>query len=163
METIIKANSLLYPKVDGTIVDQKCVGETVVANGIVNPNNVCSSSDPETGEINITLTSGDRSQLMSPRGQEVDWIIAAVASDPDEQMAIVDEFMNFQREQKCDYNKELRGLAMHVMYRSISEAHWFAEHGHGKMTEAENLVKLASQIIKGEGRWEGVNKLMKQE
>ncbi len=85
----------------------------------------------------------------------IDWLVASAAASPDHQKALIDNFLERYQKTNDPYQKEKRGLAMHVMYRSISEGHWFAEHG--KAAKAENLVKLASQIINGEGIWQGVN------
>lgn len=155
LKQMIEANLPLYPHQNGNVDDRNLVGETVVVHGILNPNNIHKKLNPLTGSVDYTITGGDRAQLFGLRGQEIDWLVAASAASPDYQNRLLDEFLKLQKNRGRNYNKELRGLAMHVMYRSISEAHWFAEHG--KMAEAENLVKLASQIIKGEGRWEGVN------
>lgn len=161
LKNMIQSNLALYPHQDGTVdeADRDLVGETVVVHGVLNPNNIHKKLNPLTGSIDYTITGGDRAQLYGLRGQTVDWLVAASAASPDHQNRLLDEFLKLQKRRGRDYDKELRGLAMHVMYRSISEAHYFAEQG--KMAEAENLVKLASEIVKGQGRWKGVNNPMK--
>lgn len=47
-----------------------------------------------------------------------------------------------------------RALAMHTLYRAVSEASWFAK---SKPAELSNLAKLSYDIMTGNGLWQGVN------
>ena len=150
LEEMVRNNLALYPHQDGTVDDSKLAGELVVVHGTLSPGNIHRKLDPETGTAQYTITGGDRSQLYGHRGQMIDWLVSSCASSPDHQKALIDEFIKLHPDEK-----ERRGLAMHVMYRSIMEAPWFA--GQGKEAEARNLIQLANNILNAKDVWVGVN------
>lgn len=155
LESMIRNNLSLYRHQNGEIDDLNLVADTVVVHGTLNPDQIHIRQD-STGKINYTITGGDRAQLYGLRGQMIDWLVSGCAASPEHQNALIDEFMKIQKEQGRDEMKELRGLAMHVMYRCISETPWFVKEG--KITEARNLVKMTQDILQGNGIWEGVNR-----
>lgn len=158
--TMITNNLDLYPHQDGSFSgkDPKLLGKMVVTHGTLYPGQIHKKNDSETGEIVYMITGGDRSQLYGLRGQTIDWLVASAAASPDHQKALIKEFIK-----RYPDEKERRGLAMHVMYRCISEVPWFVKNG--KIEEAKNLVKLTHDILIGdgsdwEGAWNGVNTSM---
>lgn len=157
LQTMIENNLKLYRHQDGHVEEGEgqFLGESVVVHGTLNPDQIHIRQDSQTGAVNYTITGGDRSQLYGLRGQMIDWLVSSCAVSPDHQQALIEEFKKIQTDKGRDIEKEMRGLAMHVMYRCVSEAPWFVKEG--KMQEAKNLVKMTHDILKGEGIWSGVN------
>lgn len=172
LEKMIRNNLPLYLHQDGTATGKnpKLLGEQVVAHGLISPSNM--HLKKVDGTTQVMITGGDRSQLFGLRGQMVDWLIAscaASADDPDGEIMnkLINGFLNRYQSKDDPYQKEKRGLAMHVMYRAISEAHWYVEQSikledaslkQSYTESAGRLVKLASEIIYGEGVWKDVDK-----
>lgn len=156
LRVMIKNNQRLYLLQNGQpeIGSEKYLGEQVVTHGTLNPENIHLKMG-KNGKIQIVITGGDRSQLYGLRGQQIDWLVSSCAAHPEYQDAFIKAFIDLQNHKGRDVNKEKRGLAMHVLYRSIMEARWFADKG--RMDQAQNLVKLSTDILQGNGVWNGVN------
>lgn len=152
---MINSNIKLYRTQDGKQVEgeEKWEGEQVVVHGTLAPDNIQVKRDAEGKIIQYTVTGGDRAQLFGLRGQEIDWLVSSAAASPDLQRKLIDAFIKVQDKNGRNVEKERRGLAMHVMYRSISEAIWYADHN--KIDEAKNLINLVHDIVTGdkEGKW----------
>lgn len=156
LETMIRNNLPLYRNQDGTTneEDRKFLADTVVAHGTVFADNIHIRRRPN-GKIDFTITGGDRCHF-GLRGESIDALVSGCASNPDYMKALVEEFKKIQMETEGrDVKKEMRGLAMHVMYRCISEIPWYISKG--KKIEAQNLMGFTRDILQGNGIWEGVN------
>ncbi len=153
LESMISNNLKLFPHQNGEIDDPVLAGEMVVVHGTLYPDNIHTKLDPDSGQTHYTITGGDRSQGRGLRGQMIDWLVSSCASSPEHQEALINEFLK-----RYPGDKDRRGLAMHVMYRSIMEAPWFA--ANNKPEAARNLVGLARDIVKGNGVWRDVNTLL---
>lgn len=166
LETMIRNNLSLYPQQNGTIDDKKLVGELVVTHGTLYPGQIHQRLDPKNGEVERMITGGDRAQLFGLRGQMIDWLVSACAASPKHQKALIKAFLSkydlggmIDQDLRAKGLKERRGLAMHVMYRCISEIPWYV--AKNKLNEARNLVRLVRDIVTGNGEfwsgaWEGV-------
>lgn len=152
LKNMINNNLALYRNQDGSYdeKDKQLLGESVVTHGTLNPDNIVIGRDGQ-----IRIMGGDRSQLYGLRGQQVDWLISACAASPEYQNAFIEAFLDLQKQKNRDLNKEKRGLAMHVMYRAISDGRWFADKGRKDL--ADNLAKLVCDILQGNGIWKGVD------
>lgn len=154
-------NGTTKKEINGVMVekDEKLLGKSVVTLGTIYPGQVHKSIDAETGMAVYMFTGGDRAQLYGLRGQMIDWLVSSCAKSPAHQKALIRAFM---RKYGSD-PREMRGLAMHVMYRCISEAVHFGKKGETE--EAGNLVELTKAIMTGDGSewdgaWDGVNTSM---
>lgn len=145
LEAMIANNLSIFPHQNGVLDPNQEQGNFVVTHGTLYPDNIHTNSDRE-GNVRYTITGGDRAQGMGMPGQMIDWLVAASAESPTHQHALLDEFIKLYPDQK-----NRRGLAMHVLYRSIMEAGWFAQT---KKPEAvKNLAHLSYDILKGNGVW----------
>src|SRR3989338_9247330 len=168
LEEMIKNNLPLYRFKNGKTElnvgehliekDENLLAATRVTHGTLFPRNIHKSRNPQSGETEYTLTSGDRAQRKGLSGQIYDASIAGLALDRKRQQLVTDEFLRRHPEEK-----ERRGLAMHTLYRSIMETKWFVENGEKEA--ASNLIKLTADILRGKGAewngvWDGVNKPM---
>lgn|GEM_PF-5370248 len=152
---LIKNNIDLYPHADGTVDNPRSAAEAVVSHGTLYPDNIHMKRDPD-GNIQFTVSGGDRAQGYGTRGQMIDWLVTSAAGSPSHQRAMIDEYMRLNPGEK-----DKRSLAMHLTYRSIMEIPWFMQHG--KTTHAENLAQLTLDILKGNGVWAGVTIPMARE
>lgn len=148
LEQMIRNNIALFPHQNGTIDNQDLVADTVITHGTVYPENIHQNIPRDGGKPTYTVFGGDRAHV-GLRGEMIDWLVAASAESAAHQNALLKEFMTLHPGEK-----DRRGLAMHVLYRSIHEASWFA-----KQTPESygNLVKLTHDILTNTGIWEGVN------
>lgn len=144
---MIQNNLELFPRQDGSIDNSDLVGNLVVVHGALHPRNIHIRKDGI--QLNVTVSGGDRAQGMGLKGQMVDWLVTSAAGSPQHQQAILDEFIRLNPSEK-----DRRGLAMHVLYRSILEGAWF--RSAGKINEANSLTKLSYDILKGNGIWRSV-------
>lgn len=169
LEKMIENNLLLYRfKNGGTEItvgdhivkkDEKLLAATRITHGTLFPRNISKSINPQTGETEYTITSGDRAQRRGLSGQIYDASIVGLALDKKRQEFVIAEFLRRHPDEK-----ERRGLAMHTLYRSMMETKWLAEKG--EIEAAKNLIKLTADILRGNGNdwngaWDGVNKPMK--
>lgn len=149
IETVITNNLDVFPHQNGATDHAEVEKSLVVTHGTLYPDNIHANTDRD-GNIRYTITGGDRAQGKGLPGQMIDWLVTASAESPAHQYALIDEFMKL-------YPGEInrRGLAMHVLYRSLMESGWFASGK--KPAELQNLTKLSYDILSGNGIWEGVN------
>lgn len=122
--------------------------EQVVVHGALYPDNIQLSRDRDGKTGGMTVMGGDRAHI-GVRGEMIDWLISASAESSLHQHALIDEFLLLHPDEK---NK--RGLAMHVLYRSLMEASWFQK---SKPEAFKNLIKLSYDIMNGNDVWKGVN------
>jgi hypothetical protein len=150
LESFIRNNIQILPHQNGTVDDPSLAAEMVVAHGTIHPENVQQSTPRDGGTPNYTIVGGDRSHGMGVRGEMIDWLVASAAESPEHQNAMIEEFMKLYPS-----DKDKRGLAMQVLYRSIMSAPWFASQK--KEAELGNVAKLTYDIMQGRGVWEGVH------
>ena len=155
LEGMIVNNQFLYPPQKAQIAELNDM--MVVVHGTICPDNIQAFLGKD-GKMRYLLSSGDRSQGVGLRGQEIDWLVSACAASPEHQYALINAFIKIQAENHRNVELEKRGLAMHILYRAISEGRWFADKG--KTKEAENLVRLSRDILEGNGVWRGVNRAL---
>lgn len=148
--TFIRNNISLFPHVNGSVDDPRLVGDAVVVHGSLCPDNIHIRRNVG-GKINFTISGGDRAQGYGLRGQMIDWLVTSTAGSPEHQRALIDEFISLHPTEK-----DRRGLAMHVLYRSIMETPWFLRSG--RLEEAKNLATLTHDIVTGTGVWTGTDK-----
>lgn len=122
--------------------------EQIIVHGALYPDNVQLARDRDGNTSGVTIMGGDRAHI-GVRGELVDWLVSASANSPAHQNAIIDEFLTLHPGEK-----EKRGLAMHILYRSIMEASWFQK---SKPDAYKNLIKLSYDIMNGNSVWKGVN------
>ena len=145
---MILNNINLFPHQNGTVDHPEHIADMVVVHGALHPRNVHIRRDGE--RMNITISGGDRAQGMGVKGQMIDWLVTSTAHSPEHQQALLEEFIRLNPSEK-----DRRGLAMSVLYRSLIEASWF--ESAGKHDIAQRLVKLSYDILRGNGIWRGVN------
>lgn len=124
--------------------NQDLNAEKVVAHGTLYPDNIQLSRDRDGSTSGMTIVGGDRAHI-GVRGEMIDWLITAAAESPAHQNAMIEEFIKLHPGEA-----DRRGLAMHTLYRAISEASWFSAK---KPLEYNNLVKLSYDILNGNGVW----------
>lgn len=146
---MIGNNIELYPHTDGSMDRPDLAADAVVVHGALYPDNIHMHKRNGSG-VDFTVSGGDRAQGMGLRGQMIDWLVTSAAASPAHQEALISEYLTLHPS-----DKDRRALAMHVMYRSVMEAPWFARRG--KLKEAGNLARLAYDIVRGNGIWSGVN------
>ncbi len=148
LEQTIRNNLAIFPHQNGQVDNPEAQKHLTVVHGALYPGNIHRSETPDRVSF-FTVTGGDRSHIGLP-GEAIDWLVTAAAASPAHQEALISEFLKLHPSEQ-----EKRGLAMHVLYRAISESSWFAAHGTGN--ELGNLTKLSYDILNGNGIWQGVN------
>jgi len=149
LKAMIVNNLSIFPRQNGTVDSPEAAKHLAIVHGALYPGNVHHSQTKDRSQTFFTVTGGDRSHIGLP-AESVDWLIAASASSPAHQGALIDEFLKLH---PSEYEK--RGLAMHTLYRAIMESSWFA--AGDKALELKNLARLTYDILKGNGVWAGVN------
>lgn len=145
---MIRNNFDLYPHTDGTIDKPALAADAVVIHGALYPATIRIHTH-EHG-VDFSVGGGDRAQGYGLRGHMIDWLVTSAAASPDHQLALIDEFLTLHPS-----DKDKRGLAMQLMYRSVMELPWFLKNN--KPEEVKNLARLTYDIVKGNGVWAGVN------
>ncbi len=148
LEQMIRNNIALFPHQNGTIDNPDLAADTVITHGTIYPENIHQNIPRDGGKPTYTVFGGDRAHV-GLRGEMIDWLVAASAESPAHQHALLKEFMTLHPGEK-----DRRGLAMHVLYRSIHEASWFAKQN---AESYGNLVKITHDILTSKGVWESVN------
>lgn len=149
LESFIRTNVSIFPHQDGHMDVPGQEKALYIVHGTLYPDNIHQSQNSDRTKTFFTVTGGDRSHI-GLAGESIDWLITAAAESPAHQNALIAEFLSLH---PGDTDK--RGLAMHTLYRALSESSWFASQG--KTTEVSNLVKLSYDILQGKGIWNGVN------
>lgn len=145
---MIRNNIAVFPHQDGHTDSPEQAAHLAVVHGTLYPDNIHQSQTPDRSKTFFTVTGGDRAHV-GLAAESIDWLVTAAAASPAHQEALISEFLILHPSET-----DRRGLAMHVLYRTLSEAPWFA---HSKNNERQNLAQLAYDILRGNGVWRGVN------
>lgn len=146
--TLIENNAQIFLHQNGKAERPELVAEPVIVHGALYPDNIQLSRQRGAQNPDVTILGGDRAH-QGVRGEMIDWLVTAAAESPMHQKAMIEEFLTLHPSES-----DRRGLAMHVLYRSLKEAPWFAKH---KPVAYQNLIKLSYDILEGNGVWNGVN------
>jgi hypothetical protein len=145
----IQNNLSILPHQNGTVDSSDVADHLRVVHGALYPGNINRSDTADRTKKYFTITGGDRSHI-GLAGESIDWLVASAAASPAHQEALISEFMKLHPD-----DTDKRGLAMHVLYRALSESTWHASHSPA--SDVRNLAKLSYDILSGNGVWSGVN------